>query len=160
MKNIESSLRAFALWGNPQFRFTLIGEGPEKHALQELVRDLGISDQVEFSAPMKKSDLYQRIINCYYVILPSWTDMSPHQIYECMSLGIPFLLTRENYLSINSKDFIKIDPRSVEDITHKMQLLADPIEYERHLSSLRALEFSYSWKDVVGEYQKLFKLFR
>ncbi|MFA6094591.1 MAG: glycosyltransferase family 4 protein [Candidatus Paceibacterota bacterium] len=158
MKNIESAIRAFALWNNHQFRFTLIGEGPEKHAIQELVRDLGISDRVEFVPPMKKSDLYQRIINCYYVILPSWTDMSPHQIYECMSLGIPFLLTKENYLSINSKDFLKIDPRSLEDIVEKMQLLSDPFEYEKHLSSLRALEFSYSWEDVVGEYQKLFKL--
>ena len=70
----------------------------------------------------------------------------------------PFLLTKENYLSINAKDFLKIDPRSVEDIADKMQLLSDPIEYERHLSSLRVLEFSYSWSDVMGEYQKLFKL--
>ncbi len=155
MKNVDSAIKAFARLHDQSFRLLLIGQGPEEFELRKLVAALGIADRVEFLPPLSMVDLYRRIANCYYVILPSWTDVSPNQIYECMSLGIPFLLTKENYLSINSHHFLKIDPASVVDIAEKMNRLLDKDEYEAFTESLTHLSFSYSWNEAVVDHIRL-----
>ncbi|MES2437252.1 MAG: glycosyltransferase family 4 protein [Patescibacteria group bacterium] len=157
MKNIDSALKAFALLKDKSFVFTLIGSGPIENELRELVRSLHLESRVQFLPTMGQADLYRRIANCYYVILPSWTDISPNQIYECMSLGIPFLLTKEHYLKLNKNDFLKVDPASVDDIAEKMNKLTIPHEYERFVASLSELHVDNTWNHVLVEHLRLYK---
>jgi glycosyltransferase involved in cell wall biosynthesis len=157
MKNVESLIRAFAKLRDQEYKLLLIGEGPTEALLRAIVHELKLEKRVEFLAPLSQRDLYRRITNCAYVVIPSWTDVSPHQVYECLSLGIPFLLTQENYLSINNKDFLKIDPHSVDDIAEKMNRLLVSNEYQNFVRTLRSIEYKHSWNDVVAEYLKIFK---
>jgi glycosyltransferase involved in cell wall biosynthesis len=156
MKNVESVIKAFAKIKDTSFNLLLIGEGPTEPELRKLVADLDLASRVTFHPPMSQTELYRRIVNCYYVILPSWTDISPNQIYECLSLGIPFLVTKENYLSINKHDFPKIDPASVDDIADKMNMLLDPKTYDTFVDKLEALSFDNTWSNVVHQHIKLF----
>ncbi|MBX4197908.1 glycosyltransferase family 4 protein [Candidatus Parcubacteria bacterium] len=156
MKNVESAVKAFAKLTDPTFKLVLIGEGPTEPILRNLVRELRLEDRVEFIPTMAQKDLYRRIANCSYFILPSWTDISPNQIYECMAFGIPFLLTQENYLSINKYNFLKIDPKSVDDIAEKMNRLLDPKQYAAFVESLSHISVTNSWSHVVLEHLKLF----
>jgi glycosyltransferase involved in cell wall biosynthesis len=105
---------------------------------------------------MRQKDLYQRIIQCKYAIVPSWTDISPNQIYECLALHIPFLLTKENYLAINQEEFLKIDPNSVDDIAAKMNSLLDGPTYSAFIEQQRRIKFAYSWDDATREHMELF----
>ena len=107
---------------------------------------------------MSQKDLYRRITNCAYVVIPSWTDVSPHQAYECLVQGIPFLITKENYLSINEYDFLKIDPSSVDDIAEKMNSLLDPQKYTEFSEQLSEISFSHPWSQVLAEHLKIFNM--
>ncbi len=156
MKNVESLIQAFAKFNNPQYRLLLIGEGPTEMELRKLVELHNLTSQVTFMPPMSQQELYRRISNCAYVVLPSWTDVSPNQIYECLALRIPFLVTQENFLAINKYEFLKIDPSSVEDIAEKMTWLSDPEHYEEFTQSLSKIKFDYSWNNVVVDHMKLF----
>jgi glycosyltransferase involved in cell wall biosynthesis len=78
-------------------------------------------------------------------------------VYECLALGIPFLLTKENYLSINKEDFVKIDPTSVDDIAEKMNALLHETTYKHFVESLEKLYFKRSWQDVILDHLKIFK---
>ncbi len=156
MKNIESLLRAFAKLKDTTYTLSLIGEGPRAELLLGLTKELGIADRVTWSGPLPQEELYTRIINCAYVVLPSWTDISPNQIYECMALGIPFLLTKENYLAINEEEFLKIDPTNVDDIAEKMNLLSDPKMYGPFTQELKQIDFSYTWDEAVKDHMRLF----
>lgn len=156
MKNVESLVQAFAKFQDHSFKLLLIGEGPLKPDLERLVTKLGLGERVEFMPPMSQSDLYRRIAHSYFVVIPSWTDISPNQAYECLSLGIPFLLTKENYLSINNQQFMKIDPASVADIASKMNQLLGRTEYLKFIGELRRITFDNPWSRVVGEHLKLF----
>jgi glycosyltransferase involved in cell wall biosynthesis len=158
MKNIESLIKAFAKISDPQFRLILIGEGPLEQQLRALCMKLKIAGRVEFTGALSQRELYRRVANAYLVVIPSWTDISPHQAYECLALGIPFLITQENYLAINKFKFMKIDPRSVEDIAAKMNFLLIPEHYEDFVQSLQQIQFSYTWERVLVEHLKLFKL--
>jgi glycosyltransferase involved in cell wall biosynthesis len=157
MKNVESLVRAFAKMSDPSFRLLLIGEGPTEGDLRKLAAELDVAHRVEFFSPMSHSDLFRRIVNCYLFVLPSWTDISPNQINEAMSLKIPFLVTKENYLPINNQKFLKIDPKSVEDITEKINQLLDPSVYNAFLDSLHRLQFSFTWNDAVIQHVRLFR---
>ncbi len=156
MKNVEAAIRAFALLKDPEFHLLLIGEGPTEAELRKLVTELKLDNRVKFQKSMSQLELYRKIANCYYVIIPSWTDVSPNQAYECLALNIPFLLTQENYLSINKKEFLKINPASVDDIAEKMNALLDADNYEAFVTSLDRLRFRYGWNTVVAEHMKVF----
>ena len=88
--------------------------------------------------------------------MPSWTDISPNTAYECLSLGIPFLLTTENYLSIRDQIPMMIDPRSVEDMAEKMCLLSEKDAYTNYCAALRAIRFNHDWDNVCDEHLKIF----
>jgi glycosyltransferase involved in cell wall biosynthesis len=156
MKNVESLVQAFAKLEDLSYRLILIGEGPTEPLLRNLVQELHLTDRVEFHPPMSQTELYRRIVNCYVVVIPSWTDISPNQVYECMAMGIPFLLTKENYLSINKDHFLKIDPNSIDDIAQKMNQLLDPKEYQHFVDSLSRLTFNEPWTQTVLQHMRLF----
>ncbi len=156
MKNVESLIKAFSRLTDPAFKLLLIGEGPTEPELRKLVAECNLSERVTFMKPLSQLELYRRIANCYYVIIPSWTDVSPNQVYECLALDIPFLLTQETYLSINKKEFLKINPASVDDIAEKMNLLLDPEQYNNFTQSLSKLRFKRSWNQVVQEHMDIF----
>lgn len=157
MKNVESLIRAFARLKDDTLRLLLIGEGPTEERLRQVVEELNLGERVIWSPPLPREELYKRIINCSYVVLPSWTDISPNQIYECMALEIPFLLTKENYLAIDKNEFLKIDPGSVDDIAAKMEMLTEQNMYMQFVTDLQQIKFSYTWEEALGDHLAIFK---
>jgi glycosyltransferase involved in cell wall biosynthesis len=131
MKNIETALKAFASMKSKDFKFTIIGEGPLEKDLNKLADVLGISSRVSFIPTLPKRELYERIINCYFFIIPSWTDISPNQLYELIQLEIPFLLTSENYLDIDSRELTTISPYSFKDMAQVMDNLTEIGNYKK-----------------------------
>ncbi len=156
MKNIESLVRAFAKLEDKSFRLLLIGSGPLDADIRILTDALGLSASVEFLPTMSQSDLYYRIASCYLVVIPSWTDVSPNQVYECLALGIPFLISKENYLSISAQLPMQIDPGSVDDIAAKLNALLDPAAYRQFVGQEKSIAFDHPWDKVVEEHLKVF----
>lgn len=158
MKNVESLVEAFAKMKDESFRLLLIGDGPEKQNIEKKVWEMGIYERVDFIPPMSQSDLYKRIALSYLVVVPSWTDVSPHQAYECLSLGIPLLLTKENYLGLKTpNDWRTIDPKSVDDIADALNFLTDPATYKAFVEAQEKIKVHHTWDEVVGEHLKVFR---
>jgi glycosyltransferase involved in cell wall biosynthesis len=157
MKNVESLVKAFAKVHDQSFKLILIGNGPTEPELRRLVSELGLAERVEFLPTMSQSDLYKRISHVHVVVIPSWTDVSPHQAYECLALGIPMLITKENYLSIASKFKTTIDPASIDDIVEKLNMLIDDKNaYARFVSEQKNIHFNHPWTRVIEEHIHLF----
>ncbi|HEY4513933.1 MAG TPA: glycosyltransferase family 4 protein [Candidatus Paceibacterota bacterium] len=157
MKNLTSLVRAFAAANLPgSFSLTFIGDGPRKKELADLVRNLGISERVKILPPMPLPELLERGKNCRAFILPSWTDISPNQVYECLSIGLPVLATKENYLNI--KDLLPemIDPNSISDISKKLEKLADDAYYSDFVRRFKDISIKHDWDDVVKEHKNIF----
>ena len=127
--------------------------------MKRLVAELWLTSlgRVRFLPAMRQKELYERVKNCRYVILPSWTDVSPNTVYECLARGVPFLLTTENYLSIRDQIPIMIDPRSIDDMAGKMRLLSSRDVYRKYCASLRAIDFRNDWDDVCDMHVEIFK---
>jgi glycosyltransferase involved in cell wall biosynthesis len=155
-KNVLSLVDAFAKLNDHQFKLLLIGEGPEEKNIQEKVRERGLQNRVEFMQPMSQSDLYYRIAHCYLVVIPSWTDISPQQVYECLTLGIPFLISEENFLSINAELPLTIKPGIVDDIAQTLNSLLEPETYKQFVEKEKNISYHHPWEMVVEEHLKVF----
>ncbi len=156
MKNVTSLVRAFAKLRDESFTLSIIGAGPEEARLRHVVDELGLAERVRFSPPLPQTELYRLVADAWLVVIPSWTDISPHQVYECLAAGVPFLLTKENYLRLASDNFLKIDPASVDDIAAALNRLTDPAAYQAFIKSLEKLAVPWTWRDVVAAHERIF----
>lgn len=157
MKNLTALVRAFAQARLPKdYTLLLIGDGPRKQEIAELVKKLDLQARVQIEPGMIFSEAMERIKNCRAFILPSWTDISPNQVYEALAIGLPAIVTKENYLSIRNQLPEMIDPNSIEDISAKLEMLADDAKYRVFAEAFKAISFKDTWDDVAREHLKIF----
>lgn len=119
MKNLSNLLRAFAKAQLPDgFTLTLIGDGPERGVLDAQVVELSLTGKVAFEKGRPLHDVLLRVKDARAFVLPSWTDISPNQVAEAIAIGLPVILTKENFLpaAIDALAQRHIDPSSVDDI--------------------------------------------
>jgi glycosyltransferase involved in cell wall biosynthesis len=72
-KRVDTLLRAFALLlrQEPKARLTLIGGGPCRKKLEQLVRELAVCDHIDFHFSMPVSQVRQQMRNAHVYVLPS-----------------------------------------------------------------------------------------
>ncbi|MBI5456435.1 glycosyltransferase family 4 protein [Candidatus Kaiserbacteria bacterium] len=160
MKNVTSLVWAFAKAQLPDsYRLVLIGSGPEEHRIRNAMQELRIVGEVTMLPTMRQEELCERIKNCRALVLPSWSDISPNQVTEALALGVPVLVTKENFLPIKDQLPEMLDPRSVEDIASKLEMLADEKRYGEFVAKCRKVRFEHSWDAVLQEHMALFRKF-
>ena len=157
MKNVASLVRAFARAQMPaEYTLTIIGDGPQKESLQRLIHELHLEDRVHILPGMPKHAVLERIKNARACILPSWTDIAPNQVGEALVIGVPMVVTAENYLPIRDQLPEMIDPRSVDDIAEKIKMLANDARYAAFAAACKAVHFDRDWDVVTEEHLTLF----
>lgn len=77
----------------PSLRCAIIGDGPERAALEALAVRLGVADRVTFTGPLEESRKNAVIHLSRAIILPSLGEGLPVSILEAMALGIPVIAT-------------------------------------------------------------------
>lgn len=158
MKNIESLVRAFAKAKLPDtYKLVLIGDGPRFEPVRMLVNELGVESRVEMIKETRFDIIMERVKNARAFVLPSWTDISPTQVYEALAIGLPALVTKETYLPIRDQLPDMLDPQSVDDIAAKLEMLADDARYEDFAKQFRSISFNWSWSDAANAHIELFK---
>lgn len=72
-KGVLELVRAFkkVLFSVPDSRLEIVGDGPLKRRIAELVLELGISDRVKIVGELRGKDLFERYIKCSIFVCPS-----------------------------------------------------------------------------------------
>jgi colanic acid/amylovoran biosynthesis glycosyltransferase len=90
-------LRACAAQSEP-VRCVLVGEGPQRQRLEDLARDLGIADRVEFTGPVPQSRLSEIYARADLFVLASVVmersgkrDVIPNVLAEAMAMHLPVI---------------------------------------------------------------------
>jgi glycosyltransferase involved in cell wall biosynthesis len=76
----------------PAARLVVVGEGPERSRLEDLVRRHGISEQVSF--PGALDDPWSILAGVDVFVLPSVKEGLPFALVEAMAVGVPIVTTR------------------------------------------------------------------
>jgi glycosyltransferase involved in cell wall biosynthesis len=91
VKGFGLAIKAFREFANlrPDARFTIIGSGPEKPRLQNLIRRLQLESQVELVESIPRDELLSRMASCDVFLFPSLRDGGGTVVVEAMAVGKP-----------------------------------------------------------------------
>ena len=94
LKGMDVLLRAAApeLRTGDDVRLVLVGEGPDRAALEGLARELGVGDRAVFAG--LRDDVETMLRAADLLVLPSHTEALPTVILEAMATGLPVVATR------------------------------------------------------------------
>jgi glycosyltransferase involved in cell wall biosynthesis len=115
-KNVSGVLRALAMARKqqPALRLTVIGDGPDRSMLEDLMHRLGLTDAVEFRGRLANHQVLDHVATTGCVIINSNVETFSVVTGEALALGKPVIATRcggpiafvtpENGLLINTRD--------------------------------------------------------
>jgi glycosyltransferase involved in cell wall biosynthesis len=101
IKGVDASLRAFARVRerHPDARYWIVGDGPERPALEALVRSLGLSAAVTFHGPLANTATQHLVARAHIAVLAcrfderGAADGVPVFLMEAGALGLPVVST-------------------------------------------------------------------
>lgn len=88
-KAYHLGIRAFARAQLPDSELWLIGEGPERAALERLVAELGCSAKVRFLGAMPRDQVLATIADCHVLLHPSLHESGGYVSIEALAAGRP-----------------------------------------------------------------------
>jgi len=88
-KGFHLGLKAFASAAIPQSEYWIVGDGPERANLSNLVRRLGLGDRVHFWGSQARPDALEMLAACHVLVHPSLHDSGGWVCLEAMAAGKP-----------------------------------------------------------------------
>lgn len=160
-KGLDCLLRAWSsLDLAPTDVLLLAGDGPERAALENLARQLGIAGRVRF---LGKADEPERILQASDLfVLPSFTEGMPNSLLEAMATGLPCIATRVGGipdLIANGQNGLLVPPGDPKALAEAMDhVLGDPQGAARlGVEARRTVEGTYSIDRVAERYVALYR---
>lgn len=114
--------------GGTPHRLILVGDGPMRQALQDSVRNAGISDHVQFVGEAFPDEVREYLTAADLFCLPSFSEGLPISIMEAMAIGVPVVTTwiaGIPELAENRVTALTVPPARADAIADALQCLAD-----------------------------------
>lgn len=135
-KGFDLGLRAFAQAKIPnEAEYWLIGDGPERERLEDIVKDSGISSRVKFWGRLPREETLDKLKQSHILVHPSLHDSGGWVCLEGMAAGCPVIcldlggpavqVTQETGFKIPADTPEQV----VKDITQKMEILGNDFEW-------------------------------
>jgi len=154
VKGVDIALRALAKC-RQSFLYRIAGTGREEPTLRELVRELGLTDRVEFCGWLQPSELpaFYRSLDVY--LQPARFEPYGVAVVEALSCGIPILASDQTGAALDrvagdENQFLhrSDDPDDLLRIVNKF-LTLKPAERERVQQNARRAALSWTVEDAV-----------
>ncbi len=159
-KGFTLAVKAFSLFAtrHPEARLSILGDGPQRSRLEDLVHRLGLQTQVCFEEWMPREKLLQEMHSCDVFLFPSLRDGGGAVVVEAMAAGKPVVCLDLAGPGIHVTDAcgIKVPANSPEQAVSDMALALERLYNDKELrcrmgKAARArAEQVYHW-DRLGE---------
>jgi glycosyltransferase involved in cell wall biosynthesis len=160
-------LRALAVLGprHPQLRYTIIGDGPERGALEALAVRLEVSDRVEFLGQLEPAEALARARMATLFVMPSTEEAFGVAYIEAMAAGIPAIGCRgepgPEEIAAAGDGLVLVPPGDIERLTQRIdELLCDSQRLREAAQRARAtVAENFSWErcgeETLAAYRQL-----
>jgi glycosyltransferase involved in cell wall biosynthesis len=126
-------MRALAVLAkrHPTLRYVIVGDGPERVALEGLATRLGVSERVEFCGQLAPEQAIERARACTLFAMPSTEEAFGVAYIEAMAGGVPAIGCRgepgPEEIAAAGDGFVLVPPGDIERLTQRIdELLSDP----------------------------------
>jgi glycosyltransferase involved in cell wall biosynthesis len=147
-------LRAVAVLSarHPMLRYQVIGDGPERGALEALAQRLGIADRVDFLGQLDPHTALETARRDTLFVMPSTEEAFGVAYIEAMAAGLPAIGCRgepgPEEIAAAGDGFVLVPPGDIERLTQRIdELLTDPHRLREAGQRARATALQYfSWE--------------
>lgn len=123
-KNVEMLIHAAAIAheNGAGFRLRIVGDGPERAALESLARRKGIAGITDFTGSVPRELVFRELRLADIYAFPSLREGGPWSLMEAMCAGLPVICLDSSGMSVVTDDnsAIRIAPTSRQAIIHGM----------------------------------------
>lgn len=135
----------------PEVEFHILGDGPEKRNLEELAKKTSVSDRIIFLGQVSQDEVLKETYQCSMGIAPAFTEFNPNYILACLSMGKPFLVSRENGFPFSVPEEFLFDPRNHKEFESRLRWMLSEIGYGEAQKILESIDFHMTWDDVEAK---------
>jgi teichuronic acid biosynthesis glycosyltransferase TuaC len=147
-------LRALAVLSprHPTLRYEIIGEGPERVALEGLAARLGVAERVEFHGQLPPREAIERARRCTLFAMPSTEEAFGVAYVEAMAGGVPAIGCRgepgPEEIAAAGDGFMLVPPGDIERLSQRIdELLSDSHRLREASQRARAtVAASFTWE--------------
>jgi glycosyltransferase involved in cell wall biosynthesis len=147
-------LRALAVLTprHPTLRYEIVGDGPERSALQALAQRLGVRDRVEFVGQLPPEQAVAQARGCTLFVMPSTEEAFGVAYVEAMAGGVPAIGCRgepgPEEIAAAGDGLVLVPPGDIERLTQRIdELLSDPHRLREAGQRARAtVAASFTWE--------------
>ncbi|MEM6500029.1 MAG: glycosyltransferase family 4 protein [Pseudomonadota bacterium] len=121
------SLRA----STPEIHLTLIGDGPERAALEDKARVMGLQGSVTFAGYQSQAEVAEALSDTDIFVLPSFAEGVPVVLMEALASAVPVITSRIAGVPELVQDKVNGllvppgDPRALSDAIQKLAATPD-----------------------------------
>jgi glycosyltransferase involved in cell wall biosynthesis len=143
-------------------RLVIVGDGPERPALERLRGALGVADRVELAGALDARGAQERMARASVVALPSVLESLGAVYLEAMALGVPALGTRGEGIAAHMEDGVSgvlVPPGDDAALVAALRALADDPGRARRIGAAGRARFQaggFSWAENAAAYLALF----
>ena len=154
--NLLNAIKAFSKINQEKFNFIILGDGNQKYFLKKYDKDNNI-ENIIFEEGVLNMKLRMKIAESYAMIFPSYTDISPNTVLDCISMKKPFILTTEHGFDWLKGIVPEFNPLSLDEIKHSIENIMDEKFYETVKLRIAEINYKYSYDDVMNDTLEIFE---
>jgi glycosyltransferase involved in cell wall biosynthesis len=150
---LEAFAQVFA--AHPEARLTVVGDGPERPALEARAQALGVAEAVTFAGARNQLQVAAHMAEADMLVLPSFAEGVPVVLMEAMAAGLPTIASRVagvSELVHDEETGFVIPPGDLETLANRLsRLMSNPNLCRNMGASGRAVvEADYVvWKEAA-----------
>lgn len=164
VKGLEYLIQAVSLLLNNEKIPTdlhIIGQGHLKAALEKLVKNKGLANNVNFLGEKNHEEISLYMKACTVLCLPSMNEGVPNVLLEAMSCGTPVVASRVGGIPevvVSEKLGILTPPKDVKSLA---MALSAALNKEWNYKEIRNYTEKFSWNDCADRlYQEIVKVIK
>jgi teichuronic acid biosynthesis glycosyltransferase TuaC len=147
-------LRALAVLTprHPTLRYAIVGEGPERAALQALAARLEIAERIDFHGQLAPAEAIEVARRCTLFVMPSTEEAFGVAYVEAMAGGVPAIGCRgepgPEEIAAAGDGMVLVPPGDIERLSQRIdELLSDPLRLREARQRARAtVAANFTWE--------------
>jgi glycosyltransferase involved in cell wall biosynthesis len=136
----------------PEVRWSVIGDGPERPALQRLAGQLGIAEQIDWHGQLAPDDALTELARCHVMALPSFDEAFGVAYVEALACGLPAIGCKgeggPEEIATYGEGMLLVPPRDPDALAEKIApLLSDAGKLgELAAAAHKTADDEFSWE--------------
>jgi teichuronic acid biosynthesis glycosyltransferase TuaC len=145
----------------PEVRWLVIGEGPERPALERLAAQLGVAARVDWAGKLPHTEALTELSRCHAMVMPSVDEAFGVAYVEALACGVPAIGCRgesgPEEIAALGEGMLLVPPKDPDALAETIAgVLADPGRLSQAARALASEHFSWNrcGQETVKAYER------